>query len=109
MERYVILVMIGLFLTGCGTVKTLNPVDNKVTITYQGKKSKCKTIPRIYSGVAYNFCLLHGEPSQTSNLGTSINGFPIEFYDFAFSFVGDTALLPYTVYAQANDGPIKVE
>ena len=52
-----------LAISGCATVKTLPPSTTHVDIEYDGKRSYCDSIPRIYSGVAYNLCTLLGEPN----------------------------------------------
>ena len=92
----------------CATIKTLDPIGNHVNISHKGKKSFCDEIPRMYSGSAYNFCLMYGEPSKRPNVGDSINGVPFVFVDNVFSLVSDTIVLPYTVVSQIKKGPIKV-
>jgi len=91
----------------CATVKTIDPSQNHVKISYKGKKSYCKEIPRIYSGISYNACLLYGEPSKTARID-SLNGVPFIIIDSAFSVVTDTIVLPYTIISQANKGYIRV-
>lgn len=97
-----------MFCSACATIKTLDPPKNHVTIAHHGKKSYCSEIPRIYSGIAYNLCLFYGEPSKTKNLGDSLNGVPLVFFDSVFSVVSDTVVLPYTITMQSKKGPIKV-
>ena len=92
----------------CATIKTIYPPKNHINISHYGKKSYCENIPRIYSGISYNLCLLYGEPSKKVNIGSSLNGFPFVFIDSAFSVVADTVVLPYTITMQANKGSIKV-
>ncbi|KMT67087.1 YceK/YidQ family lipoprotein [Catenovulum maritimum] len=104
-----ILVLLIVFIcVSCATVKTIDPPGNHVEIAHQGKKSYCKQIPRVYSGVCYNLCLLYGEPSQELNIGDAINGIPFMVFDSAFSLVSDTVVLPYTIPMQAKKGPIRV-
>lgn len=93
-------------LTGCGTVQTLAPEKGKVKISYKDKKSYCQSIPRVYSGVAHNFCQLYGEPDRTS-YGTAAQ-VPFWAIDTMVSAVADTLVLPYTVTRQMQDGSIKV-
>ncbi|KKO50195.1 hypothetical protein VT06_01685 [Arsukibacterium sp. MJ3] len=102
-------VMVILSLTGCATVKTLPATTNQVSIEHEGKKSYCQSIPRIYSGFAYNLCKLHGEPSRQGNLGSSFNNVPFFIIDGTFSLVADTAALPYTLYTQNKHGSIDVK
>jgi hypothetical protein len=89
-------------------VKTIAPKKNHVVIKHQGKKSYCEEIPRIYSGVSYNFCLLYGEPSKRENLGGGLNGVPWFVFDSLFSVVADTVVIPYTIVTQSSKGNIKV-
>ncbi|MDX1679003.1 YceK/YidQ family lipoprotein [Arsukibacterium sp.] len=101
-------VMVILSLTGCATVKTLPASTTHVSIEHEGKKSYCQSIPRIYSGFSYNLCKLNGEPSRQANLGSSFNNVPFFIIDGTFSFVADTAALPYTLYTQSKHGNIDV-
>lgn len=101
--------MVGSFLcVSCATVKTVNPVDNQVDISHEGYKSNCESIPRIYSGTSYSFCLLNSEPSESVNKGATVNGVPLVAVDAVFSVAADTVVLPYTIYSQAKNGNIKV-
>ena len=102
------LALLALCTCSCATVKTINPPKNHVNISHYEKKSYCENIPRIYSGVSYNLCLLYGEPSKQVNIGSSFNGLPFVFIDSAFSLVADTVVLPYTISMQAGKGSIKV-
>lgn len=99
--------LLTLFCFSCSTIKTINPPQDHVNISYKGKKSYCKKIPRIYSGISYNACLLYGEPSNVTNID-SFNGVPFIFIDSAFSVITDTIVLPYTITTQVNKGDIKV-
>lgn len=95
-------------LSGCATVKTLPPTTSHVSIEHYGKRSYCRSIPRIYSGFAYNLCKLHGEPSRQENLGDSFNNIPFFVIDGSFSLVADTVALPFTIYTQNKHGSIDV-
>lgn len=105
-KRLVILAAI--VLQGCATIETLNPTNNHVRIAHEGKQSYCKEIPRVYSGVNYNMCLLNGEPSYSANTGPKLDGVPFFVFDTAFSALADTLFLPYTITMQAQKGPIEV-
>lgn len=93
-------------LTGCGTFQTLAPEKGKVKISYNDRKSYCQSIPRIYSGVAHNFCQLYGEPDRT-NYRTAAE-FPFWATDTVLCAVTDTLALPYTISRQIQDGSLKV-
>lgn len=101
-------VMVLFGLSACATVKTLPPSTTHVSIEHEGKKSYCQSIPRVYSGFAFNLCKLNGEPSRQENLGSSINNVPFFIIDGTFSLVADTVVLPYTLYTQNQHGSIDV-
>lgn len=107
MKGFIYLVSV-LLCCSCATVKTLDPLGNHVNIAHQGKKSYCDEIPRIYSGLSYNFCLLYGEPSHIANVGGSFNSVPFVLVDTVFSTATDTLVLPYTIVTQSQKGFIKV-
>ncbi|MFN1651212.1 YceK/YidQ family lipoprotein [Vibrio rotiferianus] len=100
--------MAALTMQGCATVETINPPNNHVRISHEGKRSYCQDIPKIYSGVNYNMCLLNGEPSYSENTGPKIDGVPFFVFDTVFSAIADTLVLPYTITMQAEKGSIDV-
>lgn len=106
--KLITMVLSSLMFTGCATVKTLNPKDDHVTIYNGSYKSYCSNIPRIYSGVSYDFCMANGEPSTGRNTGSEINGVPLVAVDAVCSAVADTLVLPYTLIRQINEGNIDV-
>jgi len=97
--------------TACSTFKTVSPDRGRVDITSQGYDSNCKEIPRVYSGVFYNLCLLNSTKNSKSKSGFHIElpGVPSIILDTVCSAVSDTVVLPYTIYTQVNDGNIKVD
>ncbi|WNZ55189.1 YceK/YidQ family lipoprotein [Microbulbifer sp. ANSA003] len=108
MKRIISLASASIICASCATVKTVNPKDNQVDIAHRGQKSYCESIPRVYSGTSYSFCLMNSEPSQTVNTGSTLNHIPLEAIDAVFSVAADTIVLPYTVMTQAKHGNIKV-
>lgn len=92
----------------CSTLKTIAPAKNHVNISHFSKKSYCEEIPRVYSGLSYNFCLLYGEPSKYEHIGNSFNHVPFFVIDTSFSVIADTILLPHTIVMQLEKGDIKV-
>jgi uncharacterized protein YceK len=94
--------------TACSTFKTMAPTNGQINISHDGYDSKCNKIPRVYSGVAYNFCRLNSEPNTSGYDGLAGFGVPIIFLDTVCSAVADTVALPYTIYTQVNNGNIKV-
>ncbi len=91
-------------LAGCGSISTIPKSDYIVRSELGAKKTKCDWIPRLYSGVAFDFCRLHAKPSEF------YTAFPLDFYifDFMFSGVVDTVALPYTGYLQYKNGSIRL-
>jgi uncharacterized protein YceK len=95
-------------LTGCGTVNTVIRGDAVASHNLKESESYCESIPRVYSGVSYDFCILHGSPAPGLTLQAS-NSVPDIFFDFVISGVLDTLVLPYTIYRQSNDGNIEIQ
>lgn len=48
--------------SGCGSVRTLDSEAHESVSDLKLGRTYCTELPRIYSGVAYNFCALHGDP-----------------------------------------------
>ncbi len=98
--------MAALALSGCATVNTIAPENNTVKISINGYDSHCRSIPRVYSGVAYNLCALAGQPNvSAANVESNLQGFLV---DTALSAAADTIMVPYTVMQQIEKGNIQV-
>ena len=98
-------VMSGTFslaLTGCGTALTVLQDDEDAARSLRKQKTYCQSIPRVYSGLAYDFCLLHAPPDPTGIL------VPFVLVDLTLSGILDTMSLPYTIYRQAADGNLAI-
>jgi uncharacterized protein YceK len=95
-------VAISLALSGCGTVATVLQDDVAAAQGLRRQKTYCQSIPRVYSGLAYDFCVLNAPPDPTGFL------VPIILLDLALSGALDTVVLPYTIYRQGADGNIRV-
>lgn len=93
---------ISLTLTGCGTAATVLQDDAEAAQGLRRQKTYCQAIPRIYSGLAYDFCVLHAPPDPTGIL------VPLILVDLTLSGVLDTVVLPYTIYRQGVDGNIGI-
>ncbi|WP_455929274.1 YceK/YidQ family lipoprotein [Pseudomonas fluorescens] len=91
-----------LILNGCGTINSVVRKDGDTARELRLIKTYCQSIPRVYSGVAFDFCALHAAPDPTGIL------IPVVLLDFAVSGVADTVILPYTIYRQAADGNISI-
>ena len=97
-----------LMLSGCGTVQTVAFSDKHSTEQLKANKSYCGAVPRIYSGVTYDFCMLHAEKPDDIDAFNYKNATPGLLVDAAVSGVLDTLLLPYTIYKQQADGSIVI-
>ncbi|MHC8356146.1 YceK/YidQ family lipoprotein [Pseudomonas sp. LB3P81] len=98
-------VMLGacsLALSGCGTVATVLQNDEDAARGLRKQKTYCQSIPRVYSGLAYDFCMLNAPPDPTGVL------VPFVLLDLALSGALDTVSLPYTIYRQATDGNLTI-
>ncbi|AJO79361.1 MULTISPECIES: YceK/YidQ family lipoprotein [Pseudomonas] len=97
-----------LLLAGCGTIDTVFREDSVASEKLKERKSYCGGVPRVYSGVTYDFCSLHAAVPEG---GTSYSG-PAStqgmLIDIALSGVFDTLLLPYTLYQQQVDGSLMI-
>jgi uncharacterized protein YceK len=93
---------ISLALAGCGTAATVLQDDADAAQGLRKQKTYCQSIPRVYSGLAYDFCVLNAPPDPTGFL------VPFILLDLTLSGVLDTVVLPYTIYRQSVDGNIHI-
>lgn len=85
-------------LSGCGTMRTVSNEPKAMDDLAQWN-SYCPEIPRMYSGVAYQFCNL------TAPERTGVHPDPYQvLVDMAASGIADTVVLPYTSYQQYKHG-----
>ena len=104
--RLSVLLGIALLMGSCGTTTTVLRGDEVTVRELRGKKTYCQSVSRIYSGVAYDLCVLHGPPNSAGSL--SLNGIPWAILDIPVSGVLDTLVLPYTLYRQSADGSLEL-
>ncbi|CRM88927.1 putative periplasmic lipoprotein [Pseudomonas sp. 22 E 5] len=97
---------VSLLVAGCGTMTTVLREDSATVQSLKAKKTYCQSVPRVYSGVAYDLCVLHAPPNSGS--WVSLNDVPWPFLDVPVSAVLDTFFLPYTIYRQSQDGSIEI-
>ncbi|MGY2288878.1 YceK/YidQ family lipoprotein [Pseudomonas sp. SDO528_S397] len=89
-------------LSGCGSLNTVLRDDVAATRELRRHKTYCQSIPRVYSGVAFDFCLLNAAPDYTGVL------VPLVLVDITASGIVDTVVLPYTLYRQNAEGNIGI-
>ena len=102
MKKMVTLSVLFWVLSGCGSVSTVLQADADAARDLRKKKTYCQSIPRIYSGVAFDFCTLNAPPDPTGMLA------PFVLLDLPLSAVFDTVSLPYTIYRQIEDGNLSI-
>ena len=104
---------IGLY--GCGSISTLPKSDAEVRDALAKHDTRCEFLPYIYSGVAYNFCLLNADysrnpsPSLAPQFNPSTLSLQFTLLDMLLSGVVDTAALPFTLPKQLEDGPLVLQ
>ena len=89
-------------LSGCGSAMTVLQDDADAARDMRKQKTYCQSIPRIYSGLAYDFCVLNAPPDPSGFL------VPFVLLDLPLSGVFDTVVLPYTIYRQSADGNLSI-
>lgn len=104
MLRIATALLLMLVLTGCGTFTTLTRDDNAIARSLIKNNTYCDDIPRVYSGVSYNFCILNSRQSGIVFEPVAV------FYivDALFCSVTDTIVLPYTIFQQGQKGSIPI-
>ncbi|WCM49124.1 YceK/YidQ family lipoprotein [Pseudomonas sp. WJP1] len=98
-----------LTVAGCGTVQTVMRADEVAAKSLKEQKSYCGAIPRIYSGVTYDFCYLNAPLEKGRDAQNHDNAPAIVLIDVILSGALDTVLLPYTLYRQQADGSIIIK
>ena len=98
----VVLGAFSLALSGCGTVLTVLQGEEDAVSDLRKHKTYCQSIPRVYSGLAYDFCVLNAPPEPGGYLASFV------VLDLTLSGVLDTVVLPYTIYRQATDGSMRI-
>lgn len=105
MRNLIALIATCFIVNACGSINTIGRSDKAIITSIEKKQGNCKSIPRIYSGVNYNLCLLKKK-------GTGISAEPVlglYFMDIAPSALADTLAIPYTAYDQYKNGSIPIK
>ncbi|XHF34109.1 YceK/YidQ family lipoprotein [Pseudomonas chlororaphis] len=104
--KYILLMLATASASGCGTINTTFRDDAVASNKLARWHSHCDSVPRIYSGTAFDYCTLDAEPRQS----TGFDGHPaaaLIVLDMGLSAVADTVVLPYSIYLQNKHGDIK--
>lgn len=112
----VALLLLVVALGGCGSAMTVNRGDSADVRDMRLDKTYCTHIPRVYSGVVYNFCTLNGESggAYQRDAQLPLPYTPLGYYvywplvDGVLSAATDTLVLPYTIFRQQRDGSIEL-
>lgn len=100
-------ILMAIALTGCGTVSSVLQDDSVAGNDLKKRQTYCDSISRIYSGVGYDFCIMHApELPQKSWKGSPTAGLVV--LDIMLSGLTDTLVLPYTAYKQLKHGNIEI-
>jgi hypothetical protein len=95
------------FIAGCATSKTVGvPAGGAMPPGHLNCRTGCNTIPRFYSGVAYNYCFAVNAKRRDPLMYNSIEQ-SAYLLDTVASGIVDTLVLPYTVYSQVKKGNIQ--
>ncbi|VVP27455.1 YceK/YidQ family lipoprotein [Pseudomonas fluorescens] len=103
------MLLAALMLAGCGTIQTVVRGDEVAAQSLKEQQSYCGAVPRIYSGVTYDFCSLNAPLKKGLDAQDHTNAPAIVLVDVVMSGAFDTLLLPYTIYRQAADGSIVID
>ena len=85
-------------------MSTVSKSDVKISSELRKSQTRCETIPRVYSGVAYDICKVHSDSLNTFRHLS----YGYYFFDTIPSAIIDTVVLPYTIYKQNDLGSVKV-
>lgn len=101
MNRTSTLLLAAALCSGCGTLSTTFTADETARERLNGLRTHCSSVPRTYSGVSYDFCVLNAEPGHFGHVAP---GLPLVLFDLVLSGIADTLTLPYTIFLQSRDG-----
>ena len=108
-----LLLLVSLMLSACGTTNTVLRDEYIAVRNLKDVETKCYSIPRVYSGVAYDFCKLNAKPVLVHDEGISeiedVASVPIAFLDMVICLVTDTLALPYTIVQQYRHDNIELD
>lgn len=94
-----------LLLCGCGTIKTTVQDERVISDTLRARATYCTSIPRVYSGLAYNWCLLNAPPTTIKGWNPTLES---TILDMGLSAIADTVMLPFTLIAHIEYGALNI-
>jgi len=94
--RIVLIAVLSILLSSCGTISSFGEQPT----TNNGKAhGGCDCVPRVYGGSSIDVCVVL--LSKWKESGEIVG---LLLYDFPFSLVADTIVLPYSIYKQLRSG-----
>jgi len=104
-----VLLILPIINSGCGSVRTLAPdAESQLATNPNYRKTDCKSVPRIYSGVCLDVCMAFiGPPGDIEGERTK-GTLSMYMLDILLSGVIDTVVLPYTLVMQVSDGNYRI-
>ena len=93
-------------ISACGSMNTLPKQDREISSDLRRQKTYCSEIPRMYSGVGYDFCILNAQPKALTINDELMLGFYA--IDMCASAIIDTVALPFTIASQSSKGSIQI-
>ena len=111
LEKVIICAVSFMSLCGCGTYSTVAKNNTEIKVDLKRKDTKCESISRVYSGVAYDFCVIHAEPRRPELYLEGSNRALLTFYgiDIILSSITDTIMLPITITQQNEYGTVNLQ
>ena len=102
--RIPIIILSLICIQACGTITTLSESDKRISSKLTKQDTYCDSLPKVYSGVSYDFCKLNSKPN-----GIAVDvlvGFYL--FDGILSAATDTLVLPYTIFQQSDKGSMRI-
>jgi len=93
-------------LVGCGTFNTVTKTNEAINRDMVAKGTYCETVPRVYSGVSYDFCRLNAKTKDVIYANVALS---FILTDILFSAVTDTVVLPFSIAQQVNHGSVEIK
>lgn len=105
MTRILVVALITV-LAGCGTLNTAPKSNADIGRKLARHGSYCSWVPRIYSGVSYDLCLLNAEERHLTSITFLQYGILADI--LILSPIADTVLLPVTIAQQIQLGSARI-
>jgi hypothetical protein len=105
MNRTLTLLLGAALCSGWGTISTTFTADEVARERLKAMRTHCSILPRVYSGISYDFCVLHAAPGDFGRFAPSL---PLVLSDMLLSGIADTVTLPYTLFLQHREGSLEL-